>query len=306
VKASLIQVNAGTDRPKNLREAEALIARAVEVDRPDLVVLPEYFEFYGGPAAGRVAAAEPVPGGAAYAAMQSVAKAHRVWVHAGSMIERIPGDPSRAFNTTVVFDRDGREVARYRKIHLFDIVAPDGHPYRESATVKPGEDVVLYDLEGVKVGCTICYDLRFADLFLALAERGADVIVVPAAFTMLTGKDHWEVLLRARAIETQTYVLAAGQCGSYDAGGTVRQTYGHSLACDPWGHVIARASDGVGFVTARLERSGVARVRDQIPMSAHRSAWLTTARAAGCTIGVASQAADELGAAPRTLSVGVR
>lgn len=277
MKASLIQVNPGTDRPKNLREAEALITRAVETDRPDLVVLPEYFDFYGGPAAGRVAAAEALPGGAAYAAMQAVAKTQRLWVHAGSMVEKIPGDAQRAYNTTVVFDRDGREVARYRKIHLFDIVAPDGHPYRESATVKPGDEVVLYDLEGLTVGCTICYDLRFSELFLALARGGADVIVVPAAFTMLTGKDHWEVLLRARAIETQTYVLAAGQCGSYDAGGTTRQTYGHSLVCDPWGHVVARASDGVGFVTARLEPSEIRRVRDQIPMAAHRTQMFAAA-----------------------------
>jgi nitrilase len=271
VKATLIQTNPGTDRPTNLRDAEALIATAVESDRPDLVVLPEYFEFYGGPAAGRVAAAEPLPGGAAYAAMQAAARTHKVWIHAGSMIERVAGDGARACNTTIVFNRDGREVARYRKIHLFDVIAPDGHPYRESATVQPGDDVVLYDLEGLTVGCTICYDLRFSELFLALARGGADVIVVPAAFTMLTGKDHWEVLLRARAIETQTYVLAAGQCGSYDAGGTVRQTYGHSLVCDPWGHVIARASDGVGFVTARIEPAEIARVRSLIPMADHRS-----------------------------------
>ncbi|MGE0363483.1 MAG: carbon-nitrogen hydrolase family protein [Vicinamibacterales bacterium] len=276
MKASLIQTNPGTDRARNLHDAQALVAQAVETDRPDLVVLPEYFEFYGGPAAGRVAAAEPLPGGAAYAAMQEVAKTHRVWVHAGSMIERIPGDTTRAYNTTVVFNRDGREVARYRKIHLFDIIAPDGHPYRESATVKAGDEVVLYDLEGLKVGCTICYDLRFSELFLALARGGADVIVVPAAFTMLTGKDHWEVLLRARAIETQTYVLAAGQCGPYDAGGTVRLTYGHSLVCDPWGHVIARASDGVGFVTARVEPAEIRRVRAQIPMSEHRTTLFAT------------------------------
>jgi nitrilase len=275
VKASLIQINAGTDRPKNIREAEAHIARAVESDRPDLIVLPEYFEFYGGPPAGRVAAAEPLPGGAAYAAMQQVARTHKVWVHAGSMVERIPGDSQHAYNTTVIFNRDGREVARYRKIHLFDIVAPDGHPYRESATVKAGDEVVLYDLEGLTVGCTICYDLRFSELVLALARGGAELIVVPAAFTMLTGKDHWEVLLRARAIETQTYVLAAAQCGSYDAGGTTRQTYGHSLVCDPWGHVIARASDGVGFVTARLDPAEIRRVRAQIPMAEHRTQMLT-------------------------------
>ncbi len=275
MKATLIQNNAGTDRAKNLRDVEALITRAVEVDRPDLVVLPEYFEFYGGPAAGRVAAAEALPGGAAYAAMHALAKAHRIWVHAGSMIERIPGEP-RVHNTTIVFNRDGREVARYRKMHLFDIIAPDGHAHRESATVKPGDDVVLYDLEGLKVGCTICYDLRFSELFVALARAGADLIVVPAAFALLTGKDHWEVLLRARAIETQTYVLAAGQCGNYDANGTTRQTYGHSLVCDPWGHVVARASDGVGFVTARLEPAEIARVRGLIPMREHRRQSLAT------------------------------
>lgn len=269
MKATLIQNNAGTDRARNLQDVEALITRAVDIDRPDLVVLPEYFELYGGPAGHRVTAAEPLPGGAAYAAMQAVARTHRVWVHAGSMIERIPGEP-RVHNTTVVFNRDGREVARYRKMHLFDIIAPDGHAHRESATVKPGDDIVLYDLEGLKVGCTICYDLRFSELYVALATAGADIIVVPAAFALLTGKDHWEVLLRARAIETQTYVLAAGQCGNYDAGGTTRQTYGHSLVCDPWGHVIARASDGVGFVTARIEPSEIARVRGLIPMREHR------------------------------------
>ncbi|MFN8058597.1 MAG: carbon-nitrogen hydrolase family protein [Vicinamibacterales bacterium] len=270
MKVTLIQTNPGTDRPKNLRDAATIVSRAVESDRPDLVVLPEYFEFYGGTAADRTAAAESLPGGASYAAMQELARAHRVWLHAGSMIERIPGD-SRVYNTTIVFDRDGREAARYRKIHLFDVIAPDGHAYRESATVKPGDDVVVYDLEGLTVGCTICYDLRFSELFVSLSRRGADVIIVPAAFTLLTGKDHWEVLLRARAIETQTYVVACGQWGAYDAGGSVRHTYGHSLVCDPWGHVVARASDGIGFVTARLERAEIERVRALIPMQAHRS-----------------------------------
>lgn len=274
MKASLIQITAGTDRAKNLQDAEALIVRAVEADRPDLVMLPEYMDFHGGRTAERLAAAEPLPGGLAYAAMQRLAKTHRVWVHAGSMVEQIPGDPARTYNTTVVFNRDGREVARYRKIHMFDIVAPDGHAYRESASVKPGEEVVVYDLEGLRVGCTICYDLRFSELFVALARAGADVIAVPSAFTMLTGKDHWEVLLRARAIETQTYVLAPGQCGAYSEGGATRQTYGHSLVCDPWGHVTARASDGVGFVTATIDPTQIRKVRAQIPMAEHRNQML--------------------------------
>jgi len=275
MKATLIQNNAGVDRAKNLRDVDALVTRAVEADHPDLVVLPEYFEFYGGSSRGYVAAAESLPGGTAYAAVQAMAVRHRVWLHAGSMLEHIPGEP-RIHNTTVVFDRDGREVARYRKMHLFDIVTPDGHAHRESATVKPGHDVVLYDLEGLTVGCTICYDLRFSELFLALASGGADVIVVPAAFALQTGKDHWEVLLRARAIETQTYVLAPGQCGSYDAGGKTQFNYGHSLVCDPWGHVVARASDGVGFVSAHVDPAVITRVRGQIPMREHRRPGLAS------------------------------
>ena len=270
MKVSLLQTNPGLDRDKNLKDAQRLIEGAIAEDSPDLLVLPEYFEFYGGTADDRVAAASPLPGGAAYAMIQSLAANRRVWIHAGSMLERIPGE-NRIFNTTVVFNRDGGEVIRYRKIHLFDIVAPDGSGYAESASVKPGADVVLYDLEGLTVGCAICYDLRFGELFINLARRGAEVIVLPSAFTLQTGKDHWEVLTRARAIETQAYFVACSQWGAYvgEDGGT-RYTYGHSLVCDPWGHVVARASDGVGFVTARIDPTRVKRVRSMIPMRAHR------------------------------------
>lgn len=269
MKITLIQTNPQTDRAENLGNTKVLMEQAIQTDKPDLLVLPEYFELYGGSTADKVAAAEPAPGGAAYAMARDVAKANRVWVHAGSMMERIPGE-NRIYNTTVVFDRDGREAARYRKIHLFDIVAPDGTAYRESATVRPGEDVVLYEMEGLKVGCAICYDIRFAELFLALAKQGADIIVLPAAFTLQTGKDHWEVLARARAIETQAYVAACGQWGAYVANGEKRHTYGHSLVCDPWGHVVARASDGVGFVTARVDPEQIRRARTSIPMNDHR------------------------------------
>ena len=270
MKVSLLQVNPGLDRDKNLRDAQRLLERAIAEDSPDLLVLPEYFEFYGGSAEDRIAAAESLPGGAAYTMMQSLATSRRVWIHAGSMLERIPGE-NRIFNTTVVFNRDGEEVIRYRKIHLFDIVTPDGSGYAESASVKPGTDVVLYDLEGLTVGCAICYDLRFGELFISLAQRGAEVIVLPSAFTLQTGKDHWEVLTRARAIETQVYLVACSQWGAYagEDGGT-RYTYGHSLVCDPWGHVVAQASDGVGFVTARIDPMRVKRVRSMIPIKDHR------------------------------------
>lgn len=269
LKVTLVQTNPGADREANLRTTLRLMQEAVEVDRPDLLVLPEYFDFYGGEQEGKLSLAEPAPGGAAYTQISEFARQHRVWVHAGSLVEKIDND-SRVYNTTVVFDRDGKEAARYRKIHLFDITSPDGTQYHESATVKPGDSVVSYDLEGFRVGCAICYDIRFAELFTAMVQDGADIIVLPAAFAMGTGKDHWEVLCRARAIETQTYFLAPGQYGTYVSNGQKRQTYGHSLVCDPWGHVVARASDGVGFVTSRLSREQITRARDLIPMQQHR------------------------------------
>ena len=203
---------------------------------------------------------------------QELAAKHGVFIHAGSLMERIEGD-ERIHNTTVVFDRKGDEVARYRKIHLFDVTTPDGVSYRESATVKPGDLVVTYDCEGVKVGCTICYDLRFPALFQALADKGVDLIALPAAFTLQTGKDHWEVLLRARAIETQTYVCAAAQTGSFKVNNETRQTYGHSLVADPWGLVVAKASDGVGVVTTRLDVGQIKRARAMIPVAEHKRAF---------------------------------
>jgi nitrilase len=269
MKVSLIQMNSVSDKPGNLAQAKRLIERAVAEERPDWVLLPEVFDWMGGTSAEKLAIAEPSTGGPAYEALRALARDNRIWVHGGSLFEKAPGE-SRAHNTSVVFDRDGREVARYRKIHMFDITAPDGTKYQESATMKPGDAVVTYDCEGVTVGCTICYDLRFAELFAALAERGATVIALPAAFTLQTGKDHWEVLLRARAIETQCYLLAAAQTGAHQAKGKTFFTYGHSMVVDPWGHVVARASDGVGIVSSRLDLSLPKAVRERMPVAEHR------------------------------------
>ncbi|MGL5137183.1 MAG: nitrilase-related carbon-nitrogen hydrolase, partial [Beijerinckiaceae bacterium] len=177
----------------------------------------------------------------------------------------------KVFNRTYVFNRAGDEVVHYDKIHLFDVTAPDGTSYRESASMKPGRAVVSYDCEGMRIGCAICYDVRFPELFQLLQAEGCDVIALPASFTLQTGKDHWEVLLRARAIETESFVLASGMTGFYELpGGEKRFTYGHSMAIDPWGHVVARASDGVGYVAARLDRSVIGRVRRQIPVAEHK------------------------------------
>jgi predicted amidohydrolase len=269
MKVSLIQMNCINDKAANIAAARALIERAAAEESPDWVLLPEQFDWMGGVKGDKARNAEPLPGGPAYAMAQEMAEKYGIFVHAGSFMEKIEGD-ERIHNTTVVFDRKGREVARYRKIHLYDVTIPDGTSYNESATVKAGDLVVTYDCEGVTVGCTICYDLRFPGLFQALADRGAEVIAVPSAFTLQTGKDHWEVLLRARAIETETYVCAAAQTGTFTAGNETRATYGHSLVADPWGHVVAKASDGVGIVTTRLDMAQVERVRRMIPVAQHK------------------------------------
>ena len=265
MKVALIQMNSQGDKGANLAEARRLIGRAVAEEAPRLVALPEVFTCLTLDPEERRRAAEPLGDGEAYHTLRELAATHRIYLHGGSLLER---DGDRLYNTTVVFDPEGREIARYRKIHLFDVVTPDGKEYRESNSFGRGTEVVTFEADGVTFGLTICYDLRFAELFLALAERGARVILVPAAFTLQTGKDHWEVLLRARAIETQTYVLAPAQWGAYADG--PRACYGHSLVAEPWGHVIAKAPDRVGYITARLDFEALERVRAGIPVAQHR------------------------------------
>lgn len=269
MKVSLIQMNSVSDKSANIEAATKLIERAVAIEGPDWVALPECFDFLGGDRAAKFEAAEKLPGGPAYAAMQALASRHKIFIHAGSILER-PEQGERLHNTTVVFDRGGTEIARYRKIHMFDVTTPDGAQYRESNSFAPGEAIVTYPCGDMIVGCSICYDLRFPDLFQALAARGAQMIALPAAFTQQTGKDHWEVLCRARAIETQTFFCAPAQTGAHVVGNEKRLTYGHSLVVDPWGHVIAKASDGVGIVSTRIDVSQVDRVRRQIPVAQHK------------------------------------
>ena len=285
MKIAVIQMNSVSDVAANIAKATALIERAVDLEGPDWVCLPEHWNWAGGTTKDKAANGDTIPGGAAYLAMQKLAMKHKIWVHSGSVLERAPApggrlpagvspgasQSSKVHNTTVVFDRAGREVAVYRKIHLFDITLPDGTQYRESAGVLPGREVVTYDCEGITVGCAICYDLRFPELFQALAAKGAQIIALPSSFTLQTGKDHWEVLCRARAIETETYFVAPGQCGSFMAPGNDRRfTYGHSLVADPWGHVIAKVSDGEGFACARIDKAFIAQCRANIPVADHK------------------------------------
>lgn len=275
MRVSIMQMNVGHEKAQNVAQASRLLAAAVEADRPSIVALPEMWTCLGGDQAAKLREAEELPppggnasGGPAYEFLRGVARSQRIHVHGGSMAERAG---ERLFNTTVVFDPEGREIARYRKIHLFDIVAPDGTGYRESASFGSGAEIVTCEADGVRVGLAICYDVRFPELFLALRRAGADLIFLPAAFTLQTGKDHWEVLLRARAIETQCWLAAPATCGRHtDSDGGARYTYGHSLVCDPWGMVVARASDGIGWATARIDTELTARVRRNMPVLDHR------------------------------------
>jgi len=269
LKIALIQMNSIDDKTANLEQARRLVEDCIAKEHPDWISLPEVFSFMGGSRDDKIAAAETFPDGVAYNLMRELATRYHVHIHAGSMLEKIPGE-ARLGNTSVAFNRQGKEVARYRKIHMFDVTTPDGMEYRESQAMKPGDAVVTYECEGLTIGCAICYDLRFPALFDALSQRGADLIALPSAFTLQTGKDHWDVLCRARAIETQTYFAAAAQTGQFRQGKDMRATYGHSLIADPWGLVISKASDGIGYITTHLDHDLIKRVRTQIPVSQHK------------------------------------
>jgi predicted amidohydrolase len=262
-----VQMNSQNEVGANLEAVRARVAEAREAGA-SLVVLPENFAFMGGTDEERREVAEPIEGGGGpiVRALSGLAREHRVTIVGGGMPEA-SGDPARPYNTCVVVGPDGEVAARYRKIHLFDVEVGDGQVYRESAGVTGGDRPVVVPVGPLKVGLSVCYDLRFPELYRRLVDEGAEVLLVPAAFTLVTGKDHWHVLLRARAIESQAYVVAAAQWGRHPKG---RATYGKSLVVDPWGDVIAQASEGVGVVTARLEPARVAEVRKSLPSLRHR------------------------------------
>lgn len=275
MRLTVLQMNPGPDKAANLRQAGRLVDAALAADRPEMISLPEMWTCLGGDRETKWQEAEHLPapgsnaaGGEAYEFLRNTARERRITLHGGSIAER---DGEKLFNTSLVFAPDGSELARYRKIHLFDIVSPDGLAYRESATYGFGDRVVTARAGDVTFGCTVCYDLRFPELFLSLRRAGAEMIFVPSAFTVETGRDHWEPLLRARAIETQCWIAASATWGKHlDAKGQPRFTYGHSLICDPWGTVVARASDGVGWTTARLDQDLTARIRRDMPVLEHR------------------------------------
>jgi deaminated glutathione amidase len=267
--AAVVQLSSQDDVAHNLARAEHWINQAARAGAR-LVALPENFAFMG-EEGGKCRVAESLahPYGPIVRAMATAAREAGVFLVAGGLPEK-NYIAERPFNTSVLFGPDGRIVARYRKIHLFDVDLPDGTKLEESRTTTAGDpgDITVAVGSGLPpLGMTVCYDIRFPELYRALEQRGARVVTVPAAFTLTTGKDHWHVLLRARAIENQLYVLAPAQTGKHPKG---RQTYGKSLIVDPWGDVLAQAGEGEGIALAFIDTLYQDKVRSALPSPRHK------------------------------------
>lgn len=268
-----VQLCSKDDLAANLRDV-VIQVEAAAASGARLVVLPECFAFLGQREGDKLAVTEDLdarPRGPVMACLADLATRLRVWIIGGGVAERVPGDATRAYNTAVVVDPRGELVARYRKIHLFDVDIPGGAQLRESDGTRAGDELVVVDIDGVRVGLSICYDVRFPELYRRLVvDRGAEVVVVPAAFTAHTGRAHWHVLLRARAIENQIYLVAAAQQGHHNPR---RETFGHALVIDPWGTVVDERPTGDGVVSAVLDGALLAKTRAQMPCLTHAVVW---------------------------------
>jgi deaminated glutathione amidase len=263
--AAAVQLTSTSNEEANWESARALIERAAERGA-QFVATPENTNYLG-PHEEKVRRAEPLDGPTA-SRFADLARRLRIHLLLGSFNEK-SDEEARCYNTSVLFSPDGEVLGTYRKIHLFDVDVPGGVRFAESATCKPGEATAVVDTPLARFGLTICYDLRFAELYRRLADDGADVILIPSAFTLATGKDHWEPLIRARAIENQCYVIAPAQHGRHDDGG-LTHTWGHAMIVDPWGIPIATASDGPGLALAEIDLGRSAKVREAIPVRRHR------------------------------------
>ena len=262
-RVATLQMCSGTNPDENLAVALSLLDRAASAGAT-VAVLPEFWDYMGPEEeAGAIATTVPGPMTEALAAK---AREHGIFVYAGSVHERA-GDDSRLYNTTVLIEPSGEIAARYRKIHLFDVSFAGQFAHQESATIRPGTEIVTGHIDDVPIGFSTCYDLRFPELFRILALRGAEVIFLPAAFTLHTGKDHWEILLRARAIENQCFLVAAAQFGKHP-GGSV--TYGRAMIVDPWGLVLAQAPDSTAMAVADLDFAVLERIRNELPSLRNR------------------------------------
>jgi predicted amidohydrolase len=264
LRVAAVQLNSGADPAANIAAADRL-TRAAAADGAKLIVLPEKWTAMGDDEQQR-AAAEPLESSAALAWARATARELGVELIAGSLLERVAGQDKLA-NTSVHIDAEGAVAAVYRKLHMFDVEI-GGREYRESDIEQPGEEIVVSrGADGVELGLSICYDLRFPELYRILAIRGARVIAVPAAFTLASTRDHWETLLRARAIENQVFVIAANQVGRHPGD---HQSGGRSMIVDPWGLVLAQAQDAEGHIVAELDLQRQQEIRERLPALANR------------------------------------
>lgn len=272
---AVCQMNSQNNKRQNLKDAENMICEASEKGA-DLVVFPENMNFMG---KGYRYQAEPIPGPTTDF-LAALAKEHGIWILSGSIPETEQNEPTeqkpepadadagmpKPKNSLVLIDPEGMICCKYSKLHLFDVDLNDGSSFRESDTATQGENIVLCDTELGRLGFTICYDLRFGELYRLLSLAGAKVIFVPACFAMQTGQAHWEVLLRARAIENGVYIVACNQIGEkYNM-----TAYGHSMVIDPWGRIIAQAEDKPGVLMSEIDLSEIEKVRAQIPSLKNR------------------------------------
>ncbi|CAN5331481.1 carbon-nitrogen hydrolase family protein [soil metagenome] len=270
LRVAAVQMRAIGDLAANLERVRLLVGEAAAAGAR-LVVLPECFSFLGHGEGDKMQAAEVLDGnGRVVTALANLCTQHDLWIIGGGTPETVPGDPTRAYNTAIVVDPSGALVRTYRKVHLFDVDIPGGATLRESDGTVAGSDLEVVDIDGVAVGLSICYDLRFPELYRTLVDRGAQVVVIPAAFTAYTGAAHWHVLMRARAIENQVWIIAPAQWGAHNA---KRESYGHSLIVDPWGTVVAERAEGDGVLAHTLDGETVAKRRTQMPVRRHAVLW---------------------------------
>jgi nitrilase len=265
-RVAAVQMTSGTDVAGNLSQARHWTESAVAAGA-SLVVLPENFSFMGATDAERVAVAEADCDGPAQDFARSIAREHGIWLVAGTI--PIRRDDGRVSSRSLLIAPDGSVADRYDKIHLFDVDLPasEGESYRESATTAAGDRVVSRATALGRIGMTVCYDIRFPALFARLAAIGTDILVVPAAFTVPTGRVHWQPLLQSRAIESLAYVVASGQWGEHPGG---RLTYGHSMVVGPWGDILAECASGAGIAHAEVDMIELQRLRRQFPVLSHR------------------------------------
>lgn len=266
---SVIQWTSGSEPTENLEQLRRLV-HLLPKERPQLLVLPEVFATFGAGEKRQQERAEKPGDGPIQSAVAEIAREHGLWIVAGT----IPLQAGERYAAaSILFDDSGQQRARYDKIHLFDAVVEDGTgTYRESAYTKPGDKLVVVDTPFGNIGMAVCYDLRFPEMFRALRQAGADLIVLPSAFTKVTGRAHWQPLIQARAIENQCYLVAPNQGGTHPDG---RETWGHSLIADPWGKICAQISSDIGVASTRLDMSVLEKARERMPVESHNQFGVT-------------------------------